>query len=373
MRQPVPSAPASRGPVAGSAHRCARPWPVRQLLATLLALLLPLVDAAADEDRGLELLRQARQALDEGEPDAALLFVEQSRTELPFSARRALLHHLRADVLTRRATLYRNGALEPPLVPPPEDAGPDAQPTTIDAAAAALADLDAALESYQLALTDGGERGPARAGYDHRAHVNSGVLRHQLAEQVLAAAGVPLSAAGIPADADPGPLKQAIESQLPGLERARRDFLEALGLRPDDGASRESVEALTRRLDALHEMLERLEEMEQEQQDEQQDQDQQQDGEGEDGEDGDQGDQQGQGDGEPEEPEDDQGGEGDDPQDEPPPDQPSQQPPPPGEQPQLTAAQLADLLDQLEELEERAMQMDRQRRAAQHSAVEKDW
>ena len=301
-----------------------------------LASLLLTVSASADVGEGIRLLRQARASLEQGDADAALTPLDQAYIELPFSAEEDFIYHERAD------------------------------------AYAADGRLAEALTEYGKAL----HRPSA-----HRARFNSGVLQSRMAEQALEAAGVPLDPAGIPAEADPAPLIEAIEQNMPLLEEARLQFMEALRLAADDGA-RESVSALTARLDDLAEMLEDLRNREQEDNEDKAG-DEEQDDEGdeaneaneanEDEQDKDQkGDEQ-----QPSE-DDPDGEEGsDDPQDqEPPEDQP---PPEPQEQPQaqprpeLTSAELADLLEQLEELEEMAMELDRQRRAQEQVDVEKDW
>jgi len=298
-------------------------------LAGSLCLTAP---ARADVGEGVRLLRQARQSLEQGDAEAALVLLDQAYVELPFSAEEELVYHERAD------------------------------------AYAAEGRYDEALNEYGKAL----QRPSA-----HRARFNSGVLQSRQAEEALEAAGVPLDPAGIPADADPAPLIEAIEQNMPRLEEARLQFMEALRLSPEAEA-RESVAALTARLDDLAEMLEELRQREQEdeqndegdedQDDEKKDQDQQDKDDSSDeqepSKDGDQ-DEQNQ----------------DDPQQDPADqDQPDdQQPPEPQEQttaqprPELSAAEVADLMEELEELEAMAMELDRQRRAQEQADVEKDW
>lgn len=287
--------------------------------------------ASADVGEGVRLLRQARQSLEQGDAEAALVLLDQAYVELPFSAEEELVYHERAD------------------------------------AYAADGRYDEALNEYGKAL----HRPSA-----HRARFNSGVLQSRLAEEALEAAGVPLDPAGIPVDADPAPLIEAIEQNIPRLEEARLQFMEALRLSPGAEA-RESVSALTERLDDLAEMLEELRKREQEE-NEDEEGDEEQDDEGEEENDDEQDDEQESDDEqEPSEgdPEDEEGSE--DPQDQEPPE--DQQPPEAQEQPtaqprpELSAAEVADLMEQLEELEAMAMELDRQRRAQEQADVEKDW
>jgi len=299
-------------------------------VACMLVQLCLAAAASADVGEGVRLLRQARQSLEQGDAEAALVLLDQAYIELPFSAEEEFVYHERAD------------------------------------AYAADGRYDEALSEYGKALNR-----PSA----HRARFNSGVLQSRLAEEALEAAGVPLDPAGIPADADPAPLIEAIELNIPRLEEARMQFMEALRLSPDAEA-RESVAALTERLDDLAEMLEDLRNREQEE-----NEDEEQDDEGDENQDDEEKDQEEQDDSESgdeeQPPEDGEQNQEQDPADqEPPEDQPA---PEPQEQraaqprPELSAAEVADLMEQLEELEEMAMELDRQRRAQDQVDVEKDW
>lgn len=299
--------------------------------AVVSFFLLSLFAAAplrADVEEGIRLLRAARQSLDQGDSGAALTLLDQAYIELPFSVEEDLVYHGRAD------------------------------------AYAAEGRYAEALDQYRKAMLR-----PSA----HRARFNSGVLQSRLAEQALQEAGVPLDPAGIPAEADPAPLIEAIEQNMPLLKESRLQFMEALRLQPD-AAGRESASALTERLDDLNEMLDELQQREQDQQDNEDegddenkdDKDDKDDEESEDKQDQDQ-DQDSPNKDEPSDEE-----ESPPPDEEPPPAQPQEQlqaqP-----RPELTAAELAELLDQLEELEAKAMEMDRQRRAQAQADVEKDW
>lgn len=299
--------------------------PGATICAVLAAMLCgPVV--AADVEQGIRLLRQAREALERDDPGAALTLLDQAYVELPFSAEEDLVYHGRADAF------------------------------------AAEGRYDEALVEYRKAL---------HKPNAYRARFNSGVLQHRMAEQALEAAGIPLDPAGIPAEADPAPLIEAIEQNMPLLEQARLQIMEALQLSPD-AAGRESVTALTERLDDLAEMLEELRRRQEEQ--EQNDEGDEQDEQNDEGDEQDQENEDPQEEGEQEQdqpPEDEQESEPDE-QQQPPPDQgePQQAPQP---RPELTPAQLADLLEKLEDLEQKAMEMDRLRRAQQRAGAEKDW
>jgi len=174
--------------------------PAATICALLAAMLCGPV-AAADVEQGIRLLRQARAALERDDPGAALTLLDQAYVELPFSAEEDLVYHGRADAF------------------------------------AAEGRYDEALVEYGKAL---------HKPNAYRARFNSGVLQHRMAEQALEAAGVPLDPAAIPAEADPAPLIEAIEKNIPLLEQARLQIMEALRLSPD-AAGRESVTALTER------------------------------------------------------------------------------------------------------------------------------
>lgn len=330
----------------------ARPLILAALTLSLLAGLG--ADVRADEDRGLVLARQARRLLDEGgDPLEALRLLEEARLEWPDSD---LLRHALADArsILRDQTLGRLAQL------PPDD------PSFEDATAGAAQATSRVLDAYQKAFT-----GPNA----FRARFNSSVVVRDGAERGLSAAGVPLSPNELPDPfpGDPAPLIAAIDAALPQLEASRGHMLEALRI-ASDAAARESVAALTRRLDDLAEMKERLEQQQEEQEEDGED-DQEQD-ENEDGEQDEQ---------EQDEQDEDQDSEQQDQEgEEPPPDEPEEQQPPedPSEQeapaaqapqPQLTAAQMQELLDKLEALEEQALAMARERRARERESVEKDW
>jgi Ca-activated chloride channel family protein len=295
-------------------------------LSVVLAALFCAPVVSADVEQGIRLLRQAREALEQNDPNAALTLLDLAYVELPFSAEEDLVYHGRADAFAADGRLQE-----------------------------ALAEYGKALHKPNA----------------HRARFNSGVLQHRLAEQALEAAGVPLDPAGIPAEADPAPLIEAIEQNLPLLEQARMQLMQALRLSAD-AAGRESVTALTHRIDDLNEMLEELRrrQQEQEQNEDEENEDEQNEDENEQDEEGDEQENQDEGDQEQDQPSEDE--QDQDEQQQPPPDEaePQQQPQP---RPELTPAQLADLLEKLEELEQKAMEMDRLRRAQAQAGAEKDW
>jgi hypothetical protein len=299
------------------------------LLALLVcAALVSLAPApSADELQGILLAREARRALEMGDSQLALDLLERARLEWPDAD---LVRHALADAYT------------------------------------AQGETDNALTEYRKAY--GGD-------HAHRARFNSGALMSARAEQELEAAGVPLDIAGLPEEvAEPQGLIDAIDAGLPQLERAREQFLESLALAPDADA-RESVAALTERMDELREMKEELERrQEEEQDDEGEGEDENEDESEDEGEDEQEQDEQEEGEqdqdqeGDQDQPPEDQEGEG---QDEPP--EGDEQPPVPQPVQPLTAAERAELLDKLEELEEQALAMERERRARERVAVEKDW
>jgi Tfp pilus assembly protein PilF len=294
------------------------------LVCAALASLAPA--PSADELQGILLAREARRALDDGDSQLALDLLERARLEWPDAD---LVRHALADAYT------------------------------------AQGETDNALNEYRKAY--GGD-------HAHRARFNSGALMSAQAEQELEAAGVPLDIAGLPEEvAEPQGLIAAIDAGLPQLERAREQFLESLAVASDADA-RESVAALTERMDELREMKEELErrQEEQEQDDEGEGEDENEDESEDENEqeqdEQDEGDQDQDQEGDQDQPPEDQEGEG---QDEPP--EGDEQPPVPQPVQPLTAAERAELLDKLEELEEQALAMERERRARERVAVEKDW
>lgn len=296
------------------------------LLVALLSALAP--NSRADETAGIILARQARTALDEGRLDDALELLARARLEWPDSD---YVRHGLADTH------------------------------------AAKGDVGAALVEFQK----------ARSG-DHafRARFNSGALMSAATESELSAAGVPLTVSDVPEDADPGPLITAIDEALPKLAGAREEFAESLALQ-SDRAARESVAALTERMEELLQMRDELQKRQDEQEEQQdgegdeQNEDQEQNPDEQEPQDQDPQDQgqdqqdpQGQ-DSPPEE----QDGEG---KDEPPPED-GAQPQAPQDVSPLTAAERKELLDKLEQLEAQALALERERRARERVAVEKDW
>ncbi|GJM22847.1 MAG: hypothetical protein DHS20C15_27620 [Planctomycetota bacterium] len=322
----------------------------RYLVALIVLFVAPIL--RADQDSGLKLLHQARAAARAGDDARALELIEAARIEWPGSP---LVAHEFAD------RLLDDGA------------------------------FDAALVEYSKG---------SGAPYAFRAAFNKGVARHREAETALTEAGVPADPQGLSDDADPAPLIAAIDAATPQLQSARRDFLEALAEHSDERA-RDSVAALTQRLDELAEMRERLEEQQQENDQEQNEDsdDQQQDSNDQDDQDDqeqqddqqDPNDQQNPDD--QQQNQDQQNPEGDDPEDdqqdepegqeEPPPEeeeggeqdeqQPPPEPEPEQEQRRLTPQQLQELLATLDKLEEEAQRLEAQRRAANRRSVEKDW
>ena len=289
----------------------------------LVALLALVPTSRADEQRGLVLAREARRALLDGQHERALELLEEARLEWPDSDE---VLHLMAD------------------------------------AYAAAGDVGAALGEYVKAST-----GP----HAYRAHFNSGSLLSSATEAALAQAGVPLDLAGLSEDADPGPLIEAIDKALPALAKAREDFLDALALRSDEPA-RESVAALTERLDELLAMRDELKDRQQQQKDEKSDDGEPKDQDQQDSDkDQDKQDQQDGGDQDQQQPPPDQQPQDGEGQDEPA-DQTQQLPQPQPAQP-LTAAERKELLDKLQQLEAQALALDRERRARERTAVEKDW
>ena len=195
---------------------------VRAALAWLL--LVPL--ARADEERGLQLVRDAQAAMKAGDHEHAVELLRQARVEWP----------------------------DAPLVS-----------NTLGDALRELGRYPEAIEEYTR-----GERD----GLEHHAEFNRAVTRHLLAEQTLEKAAVPADVAALPEGPQPEMLT-AIGQADTQLERATDEFLQALQDQPDE-AARESLEALGRRGEALDAIAEELKKRE-EQQPQDQKQDQKQD------------------------------------------------------------------------------------------------
>lgn len=300
-------------------------------------LLVPL--ARADEERGLQLVRDAQAAMQAGDHEHAVELLRQARVEWP----------------------------DAPLVS-----------NTLGDALRELGRYPEAIEEYTR-----GERD----GLEHHAEFNRAVTRHLLAEQTLEKAAVPADVAALPEGPQPEMLT-AIEQADQQLDRATDEFLQALQDQPDESA-RESLEALGRRGEALDAIAEELKKR-QEQQDQKQDQDQDQ-------KDQQQKDQQQQDQKQDEQKQDqtnqqDQQNQ-DQPQDQPPDqqqkpdesessqDQPQDEqapPTPPESQPQgepreLSPEEVQQLLDRLDQLEKQARELQKAREVARRRPVEKDW
>lgn len=329
-------------------------------LALLLAFACLAPRAAADDQRGLALVRQAQAAMQEGDNEQALELLRQARTEWPDAP---LVANTMADALRE------------------------------------LGRYDEALVEYQrgqiapLDVRDGlGQADELR----HHAQFNSGVTRHLKAEQALEEAGVPPDVGALPEGPQPEML-QAIESSSVELAKATDDFLTALRPQPDDPA-RESIEALGRRSEALAAMAEELrkrQEQERQKDDQKQDQKdqgddkQQQDQQQQQEQDQEQQQQQQQQQ-DQQQPQDQQPQDQPQPQDqqqEPKPDekpqdqqpQDEQQPqtgqdqPPKGEAKELSPEEVQQLLDKLDKLEQQARELQKAREAVRRRPVEKDW
>lgn len=328
-------APSSRGPVAAALAVLAIGWCAPS--------------AAADDQRGLVLARQARRALLAGDLRGAAKKLEQARVEWPGEP---LLETLQGDLEVAEQQW-----------------------------GAAHAAYGASLEAVE-AGTAPSAQGPRR----RHALFNRGVSAVTDAEAALAAAGVPLDPQAIPEDAQAPQLVEAIEANLPKLQGARDDFV-AANDSAADAATRQSIAALNERIDDLEQMLADLREQQENEEDE-----------GEDGEEGDPSE-----DSEPQEGDDQSGDEQQPPQDQPPEGDESQEPeeeqeqeepqdadpsedeeqeqpdesesqPTPGEQPQaMSNEQMQRILDKLEELEERAREIQKFRAAYERKAPVKDW
>jgi len=307
------------------------------LLVALLGVFAPA--AAADEDRGEALLREALAALAKNDPATAVEKAKAARPDLPGSP---VLANIVAD------------------------------------AERMLGNWDDALEAYSSG---------AQGEYGHRAHFNAGVTGHERAEAALAEAQVPLDPAGLPEGPQPEMLK-AITENVPHLERAREQFLDALDAQPGDAAARESVGALNRRLDDLRAMQAELEKRKQEEEqqqdknkdenkDEEKDKDKEQDKQ-----DGDKDKQDEKK--EPEDPKDQQDKQDEkNKQDQPEKDKPDPKDGKPDGEPgepkdgkaedKLGKEQIQQLMDQLADLEKQGRELQKAREIARRQAVEKDW
>lgn len=277
--------------------------------------------------RGLLLLRQARLARDAGDLEGAKDLMEQARVEWPGSP---YVAHDLGDVHLRAG------------------------------------DAAAARHEY----TRGG-----REGFEFRSLFQSAAANIVAAEAVLSQASVPADEGALPDGPLPPGMGPAIQEALPLLVQARRDFCRALAL-ADDEAARESVLALTRRIDELRRMLARDESDEESEP--------QEDGEPNEDENSQQGEEdpsesEEQQDGEGENEGESQAGEEQEPQPADPAEQEGESAPPEDGEPMefeaenLTDQQLADLLEQLEDIEKKALEVQRALRRSAHQAVEKDW
>ena len=311
-----------------------RAVPVLPLAIALLALLSP--PAAADEDRGVQLVREAQAAMAAGEHERAIELLRQARVEWPDAP---LVANTLADALREQG------------------------------------DYPAALAEYLR-----GQEG----GLEHHAQFNRAVTRHLLAEQTLEKAGVPADVGALPEGPQPEMLA-AIEQAHGQLDRATEDFLASLDSQPGP-AARESIEALSRRGEALDAIAEELRRRQQEQQQEQQQgqgdqqQDQQQKPDEQEQQQQDQQQQQQQSDGEEQQPPDQPPEQQDQQQQEPSEssDQQQQTPPPQAGEPQsepreLSPEEVQQLLDRLDQLEQQARELQKAREAGRRRPVEKDW
>ena len=313
-----------------------RPLPLRSRLLPLLAAMLLAPPAAADEERGTALVRDAQAAMAAGEHERAVELLRQARVEWPDAP---LVANTLADALREQG------------------------------------DYAAALAEYLR-----GQEG----GLEHHAQFNRAVTVHLHAELVLAQAGVPADAGALPEGPQPEMLA-AIEQARAQLDRATDDFLQSLDTRPEPSA-RESIEALSRRAEALdtiaEELRRRQEDQQQQQQeqgqgDQQQEQDQDQD-QDEQQQDEQQQEQQQQSEGEQEQPQD-QPPQPQDQQDQAESDGEEQPSPPPqagepqGEPRELSPEEVQQLLDRLDQLEQQARELQKAREAGRRRPVEKDW
>jgi len=199
----------------------------RRLIQAVLAWLLLVPLARADEERGLQLVRDAQAAMSQGDHERAVELLRQARVEWP----------------------------DAPLVA-----------NTLADALRELGRYPEAIEEYTR-----GERD----GLEHHAEFNRAVTRHLLAEQELEKAGVPADVAALPEGPQPEMLK-AIEQGHLQLDRATEEFLQALQDQPDD-AARQSLEALGRRGEALDAIADELRKREEQQPQDQKQDDQQKD------------------------------------------------------------------------------------------------
>lgn len=304
--------------------------PLPPLLAVLVLLLAP--RAAADEERGTQLVREAQAAMAAGEHERAIELLHQARVEWPDAP---LVANTLADALREQG------------------------------------EYAAALAEYLR-----GQEG----GLEHHAQFNRAVTRHLLAEQVLEQAGVPADAGALPEGPQPQMLA-AIEQAHGQLDRATDDFLQSLDSRPEPSA-RESIEALGRRSEALDTIAEELRRRQDEQQQQQQkqgqgDQQQEQQKDQEQQQDEQQQQQQPQSDGQqeqqdqPPEPQDQQDPSQSDGEEQPSP--PPQAGEPQGEPRELSPEEVQQLLDRLDQLEQQARELQKAREAGRRQPVEKDW
>ena len=310
-----------------------RPLPLRSRLLPLLAVILLAPTAAADEERGTALVREAQAAMAAGEHERAVELLRQARVEWPDAP---LVANTLADALREQG------------------------------------DYAAALAEYLR-----GQEG----GLEHHAQFNRAVTRHLLAEQVLEQAGVPADAGALPEGPQPEMLA-AIEQARAQLDRATDDFLQSLDTRPEPSA-RESIEALSRRAEALDTIAEELRRRQEDQQQQQQeqgqgDQQQEQDEDQKEQQQDEQQQEQQQSEGEQEQPQD-QPPEPQDQQDQAESDGEEQPSPPPqagepqGEPRELSPEEVQQLLDRLDQLEQQARELQKAREAGRRRPVEKDW
>ena len=309
----------------------------RRLIQAVLAWLLLVPLARADEERGLQLVRDAQAAMSQGDHERAVELLRQARVEWP----------------------------DAPLVA-----------NTLADALRELGRYPEAIEEYTRGEGD---------GLEHHAEFNRAVTRHLLAEQELEKAGVPADVAALPEGPQPEML-QAIEQGHLQLDRATEEFLQALQDQPDD-AARQSLEALGRRgeaLDAIADELRKREEQQpqdqkqdqkqDDQQKDQQQQDQKQDEQKQNQQQQDQQQDQQQQDQQQQEQQQDQQ------QDQQSQDQPQAEPPPKpqegepqGEPRELSPEEVQQLLDRLDQLEKQARELQKAREAVRRRPVEKDW
>jgi len=316
---------------------------MRRLALVAAAWALLASTAAADDERGLQLVREAQAAMAKGDDEHAVELLKQARVELPGS----------------------------PLVA-----------NTMGDALRDLGRYPEAITEYQR-----GQNGDLQ----RHAEFNRAVTRHLMAEQALQQASVPADVGALPDGPQPEML-QAIEQANGQLRQATNEFLDTLQREPD-GSARESLEALGRRSDALAAMAEELRKRQQQDQKNQdqkkqdeQKQDQQQDQKSQDQKNQDQQQQDQQQQDQQQQDQQQQAQQQDQQQDQQKQDQAQQdqqqqqadqqeqQPAEPSGPPrELSPEEVQQLLDRLDKLEQQARELQKAREAVRRKPVEKDW